>query len=300
MTKLHSYPKVYNLGHYAILDLFKGPVLVEEKVDGSQFSFGIIDGEFQARSRGQQQDVNGGADKMFHAAIEAMRELPLTPGLIYRGELLTKPKHNTLVYDRVPEKNVVLYDIDRGIEDFLSYGEKVVEADHLGLEVVPILHEGVVSDFEQMKGFLAETSFLGGVFIEGMVFKAYGRFGIDGKTLMGKHVSEAFKEKHEKAWRGENPANRDVIQLLCEELRNEARWTKAIQHLEERGELQNAPQDIGPLMKEVSVDIREEEADYIKQRLFDWAWKTIGRRITTGLPEWYKDRLAKSAFTGEQ
>jgi len=44
---LHSYPSVYAIGHKAIEEIFLGPVLIEEKIDGSQFSWGIIDGELQ-------------------------------------------------------------------------------------------------------------------------------------------------------------------------------------------------------------------------------------------------------------
>jgi len=35
---LGSYPSIYNLGHRYLGDLLDGPVVVEEKVDGSQFS----------------------------------------------------------------------------------------------------------------------------------------------------------------------------------------------------------------------------------------------------------------------
>jgi len=50
----HSYPKVWNLGHPNIAMLFEEDVTVEEKIDGSQFSFGIFHGELKCRSRGQQ------------------------------------------------------------------------------------------------------------------------------------------------------------------------------------------------------------------------------------------------------
>ena len=50
--ELSSYPKVYAIGHRAIGDIFKDTVLVEEKIDGSQFSFGKDrDGNFSMRSR---------------------------------------------------------------------------------------------------------------------------------------------------------------------------------------------------------------------------------------------------------
>ena len=50
---LRSYPKVFNLGHRAVRDLLSGPVVVQEKIDGSQFSFGVgEDGTLLIRSRG--------------------------------------------------------------------------------------------------------------------------------------------------------------------------------------------------------------------------------------------------------
>jgi hypothetical protein len=40
MSSWHSYSSIYALGHKALAELFMEPVLIEEKVDGSQFSFG--------------------------------------------------------------------------------------------------------------------------------------------------------------------------------------------------------------------------------------------------------------------
>lgn len=53
MDKLiHSYPKVLAIGHRYIQPLFDGSYHTEEKVDGSQFNFGMINGELCARSKG--------------------------------------------------------------------------------------------------------------------------------------------------------------------------------------------------------------------------------------------------------
>lgn len=50
---IHSYPTIYNLGHRAIVDLLKGPVIVEEKIDGSQISFRKDEqGDLEVRSKG--------------------------------------------------------------------------------------------------------------------------------------------------------------------------------------------------------------------------------------------------------
>ena len=40
---MRSYPKIYNLGHKYLEELFLDDVLIEEKIDGSQISFGVIE-----------------------------------------------------------------------------------------------------------------------------------------------------------------------------------------------------------------------------------------------------------------
>ena len=50
MSSWNSYPKIYALGHAYLKELSLDPVIVEEKVDGSQFSFGLINGELKCKS----------------------------------------------------------------------------------------------------------------------------------------------------------------------------------------------------------------------------------------------------------
>lgn len=297
-----SYSTIYALGHkeLATAGLFSGPVVVEEKVDGSQFSFGItVDGVFTCRSK--STDQTDAPDQMFRAAVENTKSLALHPGWIYRGEVLSKRKHNALFYDRVPEKNVVVFDIDRGIEDYLTPDEKDRECSLVGLECVPLLFDGTWPGSPEiamaaLRTFLELESFLGGPKIEGVVIKAYGLYGKDKKTIMGKFVSEAYKEVHRESWGKNNPQAGDIIQQLITGLRTEARWRKAIQHLEERGERLCAPQDIGPLLKEIQQDVLKEETDAIKEVLFKWAWPRISRGLSGGFPEFYKELLAKEGF----
>src|SRR6185437_10425012 len=129
VERLHSYPKVYAVGHSAIAELFLGDVLVEEKVDGSQFSFCITGGEVAMRSRGAV--VYPETAGMFAAAVTAANELRdrVRPSWVYRCEYLMKPKHNTLNYGRVPHFNLILFDINTGDEAYLSRAEKEAEAE---------------------------------------------------------------------------------------------------------------------------------------------------------------------------
>lgn len=309
MSSWHSYSSIYNMGHRAVAELLKGPVYVEEKVDGSQFSFGLVEGtdvlsgasiyELRVRSKGCQLILDA-PEKMFTLAVETVKTLApkLTPGWTYRGEYLRNPKHNALIYTRIPLSHIIIFDIETAECEFLSYAEKAAEAARLGLEVVPLLKEGIVASLDEFRSFLDTDSILGGQKIEGVVVKpvGYGLFGVDKKVLMGKFVSEAFKEVHSKAWREGNPTSGDILATLALEYTTQARWQKALQHLKESGTITDAPQDIGALMKEVPEDVKRECETEIKEKLFAFAWPHIARRVTHGLPQWYKELLLKKQF----
>ena len=212
---------------------------------------------------------------------------------------LLKPKHNTLAYDRTPNKNLILFDINTNEEEYLSYDDKRKEAERIGLEIVPILFNGRIDSPQMLLSFLERTSILGGQKIEGVVVKNYHRFGQDKKVLMGKYVAEAFKEIHGGEWKKNNPTSGDVIQNLILSLKTPARWNKSVQHLRERGLITDSPKDIGLLIKEVQQDIDKECTDEIKDALYKNAISHIRRGITGGLPEWYKEELMKSQFAEE-
>lgn len=294
---INSYPTVFAIGHKAIQNIFSSPVIVEEKIDGSQFSFGIIDGELQCRSKGKQLILDA-PEKMFVKAVEQVRGLEnvLHPNWIYRCEYLEKPKHNTLAYDRVPEKNIIGFDIVVGEETYLSPEEKQSEFKWLELECVPMLYSGMIENLEMFNGFLDRVSVLGGSKIEGIVVKNYSLFTIEKKVAIGKYVSESFKEVHGGEWRKNNPTGKDIVQQLIEKYRTPARWQKAVQHLRESGDYDGSPKDIGNLIKEVGQDVLRECEGEIKDHLFEHFWKQINRGITSGLPEWYKQELARSVF----
>lgn len=293
-TSWHSYPSIYNVGHAALAELFSDPVTIEEKVDGSQFSFGVFSGELRCRSKGQQLVVDD-PEGMFIKAVDAVKSvLPqLKNGWTYRAEYLAKPKHNTLAYDRIPKNHLIIFDINPSEEAYLPYDEKQIEAERLGFECVPLLYYGHRPLLDGLRSLLDTVSILGGQKIEGFVIKNYQKFAADKKAVMGKHVSEAFKEVHKTDWRDRNPTQGDIVEIIAQSLRTPARWEKAVQHLREAGKITNSPQDISMLLKEVNVDILKECEQDIKTQLWKYAWGKIGRSVVRGLPEWYKDKLLK-------
>lgn len=293
------------LGHAGLAELFLDPVVIEEKIDGSQFSFGLIDGVPRFRSKGQEiiplpdGSVPAGAG-MFQQAVRTVmsRISQLKPEWVYRCEFLNKPKHNTLAYDRVPEGGLIVFDIEIAEESFLNSEARAYEVKRIGLESIPVLFEGewTAGDMLGIEKLLDTVSVLGGSKIEGIVIKNYARFGRDKKILIGKYVSEAFKEVHRGDWKQRNPNREEFIAALAGSYTTPARWAKALQHLTEAGQVEGSPRDIGLLVKEVPEDILEECGKEIQDALFDHFWPLIRRQVIRGLPEWYRDQLLRAQF----
>jgi hypothetical protein len=294
MKHISSYPSIFAVGHRSIKNIFDSPVVIEEKIDGSQFSMSRTDGELSCRSKGKDI-IPDAPEKMFNAAIETAQSLDLHDGWIYRCEYLSKPKHNTLAYARVPRLHLILFDVMTAPETYLTPDEKKTEADRIGIECVPCFANGVVWD-GGLPAFAAEQylqidSILGGCKVEGFVVKNYAQFGADKKIAIAKYVSEGFQEKHRHEWKLSNPGAGDFVGNLIAQLKTDARWNKAIQHLRDDGKLVDAPQDIGNLIKEVQTDLLKEESDFIKDKLFSHFIGQINRGVIAGLPEWYKAKL---------
>ena len=136
---LPSYPKIFNLGHAALQDLLKDDIIIEEKIDGSQFSFGIIDDELICKSHHKELVLDNA--EMFQPAVDAVLKVgdKLQPNLIHRGEFLAKPKHNTLCYDRIPNNHIIIFDVDDGNQNYFLPEKKREYAETLGFECVPLL-----------------------------------------------------------------------------------------------------------------------------------------------------------------
>jgi hypothetical protein len=300
--KLRSYPKIYNLGHRYIADLFTGPVVVQEKIDGSQISWGVdrLTGNLMVRSKNAIVDT-AEPDSLFAPSVESINRMfdegRLHMGWIYRGEAMKGAKHNSLEYERPPLGNLVLYDIDKGLEDRI---EDQVELEHiaktLGIECVQMLRKGEVGSEDDLEPLLSTPSQLGGA-VEGVVFKNYDRFStMDGKMLMGKLVSADFRELHKKTWKTKKGSN--PVDAVIGAIATEARWQKAYQSLRDSGEIEHAPQDIGRIIKTVQLDVEDEAVDEIKDMLWNSSRKTILRGASRGLAEWYKAKLVEMQFDG--
>lgn len=301
--QVHSYGKVWTVGHLQAQDLFEGPVVVQEKVDGSQFSFGNIGGKLCARSKGAPVGDGGNVEGMFAKAWKTAELIfntgTIPEGMVIRGECLEKPKHNSITYDRVPIGNIVIWDITErdGSEIYLPPERVQALAKMWGLETVPTLYAGEL-DGRTLKGYLEDwlkrESFLGGATLEGIVIKNYKRVDGMGKMLSAKVVRPEFKELNNENWKSQQTGS--AIEQIIASFNQEAIWLKAIQHAKEEGVLLNEPKDIGYLIGAVKRDFGIENGDAVKKKIFQEFYSDIERGILRGFPEWYKARLLEAAL----
>lgn len=295
---IKAFPKIFALGTYYVSSIADNEVEITEKIDGSQFVFGKIDGNLMTRSKGCMI-FEGEDNKMFNKATDYVRSIEhkIPDNTIFYCEYLQKPKHNALEYERTPKNNLILFGVCDESDKFISkYDELLKFGELLDIEVVPLLYKGTIElkNIEFFDSILKRKSVLGKADIEGLVVKNYEQpFLLGGHTIplmSGKYVSENFKEVHRNTWKVENES-KSKWGLFMEGYKTEARWLKSVQHLQDKNELDNSPKDIGKLIEEIKNDIINEEKEIIK----DFLWKEYSgellRKSTNGFPEWYKRYL---------
>ncbi len=292
--KIPSYGKIWALGSQPVRELFLDPVVIQEKVDGSQISWRVdYYGDLEVKSKNVQLDLASAG--MFQAGVDELlkRIHCWKQGHIYRGEYLQKPKHNHIKYDRLPAGHIVLWDVE-GPDGYLTWEEVEQIACAACIDPVKTYFYGMSSmlDAEQ---YLGRPAAMGADQpAEGIVIKNYERFDTKlGTPLFAKLVRAEYKEGQKAGWKIENPSGTDIRKHIGQALQNPARWSKAVQYLKETGEHTGTVKDIGKLMQRVSTDIDEEMRDEVQEMLMKWGWKEIKRIGLQGIAEWYKSELTK-------
>ena len=109
---IKAFPKIFTLGDRWTQGIYDGDVEVTEKVDGSQFAFGKVDGKLFMRSKGKEIIIDN-PEKMFSKAVDYVLSIEdrLLENTVYYCEYLQKPKHNTLAYSRVPKNDLMLFGV---------------------------------------------------------------------------------------------------------------------------------------------------------------------------------------------
>ena len=304
---LKNYPKVQHMGTRYTKKIFDDTVEITEKLDGSQFRFGLLDNHLMCCSKGSVLSLDT-TDGLFKPAVTTCKQLfedgLLDKDFVYIGETLSKGKHNCITYTNVPLGHISLFAVyDKKDDTWLRHCDLKNIADHLNIDYVrllkmlPTLTEEEKINIDTILEKLLDTeSQLGGSKIEGFVVKNLFREVMVGDLpvpfIQGKFVSEKFKEKmgSKRKNRGQGWAH------FMESYKTEARWNKSIQHLREEGKLQHSPVDIGDLIAEIKRDIAEECGEEIKDFLWKYYGAVLLRNSTHGFPEYYKTLLLKEGL----
>jgi len=294
-----SFCKIFALGTVYVKNIFEEEVSVTEKLDGSQISMGVLNGQLHMRSKGAVL-YEDHPNKMFAEGVAQIvgryQQSRLPEGLVFHGEYLRVCKHNALTYGRVPLNHIALFSVSTASGDYFQYPVIAEWAKRLDFDVVPEIFRGKINSADEVLAMMDRESFLGMAQIEGLVVKNYFRPFLLGGAPMplsaGKLVSEKFKEVHRDNWKSDNTV-RGKWDYFKESYRTEARWHKAVMHLAEKGEIVYEPKDIGKLIKEIQMDITLEEKEIIMQMLWSEFGPELLRRATAGAAEWYKEWLLK-------
>ena len=297
MFEYHHYRESFNVDRARIFDvanLIAGEVRVEEKIDGSQCSVRkLTDGTMEFYSKRNKMTL--GMNKNFNAAFEFLDGLQdqLCPEYTYRGEVISKPKHNKLKYGRTPKGNFILFDVDTPNGPLLR-NELEEEADEIGLEVVPLIFKGKFENAEdflyKLNSLLDTDSCLGEVKVEGLTIKPESR-DID-KRLLGKLVSQEFRENHSAKLKQKSGIN-EVIDKLGASVALPARFEKAIKSMEEDGIYAVENKQIGEFIKRVNIDVNKEETENLKETLWQAYRKPILSTVSKLAVGWFQERLTK-------
>lgn len=200
-----KYTKIKALGHDENKDIFLNPddlIVIEEKIDGGNFRFSVIEGELVLGSRTQVLDEKLQGEKNWKRCCDYIRErLKQNPtakvameGLVFYGELC---RRHTIGYDFGNMPPFIGFDIfDLRTGRFLDHEIAKQLFNALGIDFVPVIKVVKAKTIKEVTDKdVPKSEYYDGK-AEGIVFKNYD------KQIFGKYVRERFKEDNKRVWGG--------------------------------------------------------------------------------------------------
>lgn len=192
-----KYHSIVRYGHRSTKDVLNvgDSIVIQEKLDGANASFAVVDGKLKCWSRRQELGISDTLGGFYTWAKENIDVDKLLDGVIYFGEWLNPHKVRYENYT----KQFFLYDIyNQHLEEYVSFSMVRDEAIRLGLNLIPVFFEGEFESFEQLQSYVGRTDLggkLGDVETgEGIVVKNVSYHDRYGKQLFVKLVTEPFAE----------------------------------------------------------------------------------------------------------
>ena len=254
--KWKKYIKIKALGTLETEGIFDGKVVVQEKVDGANFSFFVEDNKltFASRNMVMVDKKNAGNWKAMLPVTEAFNQHKdkFNPNYLYVGESTQK---HTISYDLIP--GFIGYDIwNEETESFLYWKDSKVIFESLGLEFIHVHFERDGSEIimEELEECIKDSAYKEGE-SEGVVIKNYN------KQIFAKIVTDDFKEQNRAVFKGTNqpPKEGNSTISIASTYSTDARIEKIIHKLVDEGTVLDMSM-IPILFNAVSEDIFEENA----------------------------------------
>lgn len=269
--KQKKYHSIVRYGHNSTKDVLnKGDeIIIQEKIDGANASFSVVDGELKCWSRNKELDENNTLEGFYDWACKNIDAEKLLEGVVYFGEWTARHK---IVYEGY-EKQFFLYDIyNLFLEEYVSFSMVQDEAKRLGLQLVPIFFEGEFESFDQLMSYVGRTELngrlKGNITGEGIVVKNVKYRDKFGKQLFVKLVVDSFTEVLRQKKPKDPNKKLSVDELKVKECLTTARVEKQIFKLIDDGLLNKdyGIEDMGKLLKSVTPMIAE---DILKEEMQD-------------------------------
>ena len=274
--KHYKYPKIRALGDDENKDIFEyvdDEIIVEEKIDGGNFSFFLSDDGKTVYECSRNRNLTTDEDEKTFGKQRAylrkiIKDKELNPLYIYYCEAMAR---HTIAYETIPD--IVALDIrlkhkafepDTEVGFFLNRDAKEIEFKRIGLEVVPLIWRGKARELRKIEvdTLIGKSAYYSGQ-SEGAVIKNYNRkSSVGNHQIFAKIVADCFKENNKAVFGSIKSANTDTIKIV-DEFCTDARVRKMV--LKHVNEL-NLPLDLKLMSKIPSAvikDVVEEEFDGI-------------------------------------
>ena len=184
---MKKYDSIPRYGKQGTRDILGTEVVVMEKLDGANASFGIIGGELKMFSRNQELNEHNTLRGFYDWVRHNVDPRKLFVSTIYFGEWLVP---HTVQYKKEAQREFYLFDIyDVKTETYLDWNITVQAAKHLGLRTPEVFFRGDLHSLTDLDKYLGQSDLTeipntG----EGIVVKDY-----EGQQFV-KIVSDKFKE----------------------------------------------------------------------------------------------------------
>ena len=272
-----KYHSIVRYGHRSTREVLNrgDQIIIQEKVDGANASFAVVDGELKCWSRNRELSMSNTLEGFYVWAKQNIEVDKLLEGVVYFGEWTAQHK---VVYEGYA-KQFFLYDIyNLHLEEYVSFSMVRDEAKRLGLNLIPVFFEGEFESFEQLMSYVGRTALNGKlgqeVSGEGIVVKNVDYRDRFGKQMFVKLVVDKFAEVQMQKAPKDPKKKFTPEELKVRECTTTPRVEKQLFKMIEEGLLDRdyGVEDMGKILKHVSPLVAE---DILKEEMDEFPHLTV-------------------------